>query len=96
MIGAGHDAPWMRDALCVQVDPEMFYPAPGRPDHAVTAKALCRSCDVWAKCLIYALDYENSRDFKARWGIWGGTTPREREQLVRESGGRINTGRGAA
>jgi hypothetical protein len=43
----------------------------------ITTKAVCRSCEVQAKCLDYAITYEE------RWGIWGGYGERARRRLGR-------------
>lgn len=63
--------PWMQDAACTQVDPDMFFPNPG--DHAWDARAICMGCPVQGDCLAYALR-TGQRD-----GIWGGLTPGERK-----------------
>lgn len=70
---------WIEDALCVQIPDaaELFFPQWGRPDTAVDAKAICLRCPVIADCLEYALRY------KIEHGIWGGTSPRQREALRR-------------
>lgn len=64
---------WMADALCAQVDPELWYPEKG--GSTGEAKRICRACPVVEQCLAYAL----SRD--DRFGIWGGTSERERRKL---------------
>jgi WhiB family redox-sensing transcriptional regulator len=40
---------------------------------------VCRSCDVRAECLEYALEHDE------RFGIWGGMSERERRRLKREA-----------
>lgn len=62
--------PWMQEAHCAQVDPEMFFPAPG--DQAWEARAVCAGCPVQTDCLAYALRTGQGD------GIWGGLTPGER------------------
>ncbi|MFW5933710.1 MAG: WhiB family transcriptional regulator [Actinomycetota bacterium] len=42
------------------------------------AKALCRGCGVWQRCLEVALGYPPARHH----GVWGGMTPEERRALV--------------
>jgi WhiB family redox-sensing transcriptional regulator len=68
---------WQDQALCAQVDPEIFFPEKGgsvrRP------KRVCARCDVRAECLEYALDTSQA------FGIWGGMTERERYRLKREA-----------
>lgn len=41
------------------------------------AKSLCASCDVVEQCLQFALDN------KIEYGIWGGTTPEERNPKLK-------------
>ena len=61
---------WRAEALCAQVDPELFFPEQGFPSHH--ARAVCARCPVAAECLDWALAH------RERYGIWGGTTARER------------------
>lgn len=68
--------PWMKDALCAQTDPEIFFPdSDSRDDARADAKKVCESCDVRSDCLIYALTHGE------RFGIWGGLTPAERRKI---------------
>jgi WhiB family transcriptional regulator, redox-sensing transcriptional regulator len=74
---------WAERALCAQADPN-----PGSPDRnqcelSQLAKRICARCAVRAECLEYALSGADT------WGgittgIWGATTPRERDQLRRQ------------
>lgn len=64
---------WMADANCRGVDPDVFFPERGMDTSQV--KAICRACDVQAECLAYALNGHE------RFGIWGGTSERERRRL---------------
>jgi len=66
---------WTTDALCAQVDPELFYPESGAPNR--DAKRVCGRCEVRAECLAYALAN------RERFGVWGGTTERERRRMRR-------------
>lgn len=66
---------WMRDGMCAQVDPELFFPD---KSGAREAKLICRGCPVQELCLQYALDN------KEHWGIWGGTSERERQKIRRD------------
>jgi WhiB family redox-sensing transcriptional regulator len=61
--------------LCAQVDPEIFFPEKGGSTR--DPKRVCRSCEVRAECLDYALEHEE------RFGIWGGMSERERRGLRR-------------
>ncbi|MEU6758016.1 WhiB family transcriptional regulator [Streptomyces sp. NPDC046685] len=65
---------WMAEGLCAQTDPESFFPEKG--GSTATAKRVCAACGVRADCLDYALT-TGERD-----GVWGGTSERERRQLL--------------
>lgn len=67
--------PWAADALCAQVDPELFYPEKG--GSTTEAKAICARCPVAAECLDYALALPLRHDY----GIYGGTSPKQRRRL---------------
>jgi WhiB family redox-sensing transcriptional regulator len=67
---------WQTHALCTQVDPEIFFPERGGSSKA--ARSVCAQCDVRTQCLEYALNN------KEQFGIWGGTSERERRRLRRE------------
>ena len=68
---------WRDRGLCAQTDPEAFFPEKGGSTRA--AKAVCRSCEVAAECLEYALAHDE------RFGIWGGMSERERRRLRRQA-----------
>lgn len=70
------DGTWREAALCAQTDPEAFYPDKGGSTRE--ALAVCRRCPVQGPCLEYALVHDE------RFGIWGGTTERQRRRLRRE------------
>ena len=72
------DLGWQDRALCAQTDPEAFFPEKGGSTRE--AKRVCRSCDVRAECLEYALENDE------RFGIWGGLSERERRRIKREAG----------
>ena len=71
----------LREALCAQTDPEAFFPG---PDSYWTtpryAKEICGRCPVKLDCLAWALE-NNERE-----GVWGGTTPKERQRLRKNMG----------
>ena len=69
---------WQDKALCAQTDPEAFFPEKGGSTRE--AKRVCRSCEVRAECLEYALEHDE------RFGIWGGMSERERRRLKRQAG----------
>lgn len=73
------DQLWRRFALCRGQGPTQFYPNPGAGViQAVRASvAVCKQCPSRVACLNYALD--NDEDY----GVWGGTTERQRRMLKR-------------
>jgi WhiB family redox-sensing transcriptional regulator len=66
---------WQDRALCAQTDPEAFFPEKGGSTRE--AKKVCRTCEVRADCLEYALEHDE------RFGIWGGLSERERRRIKR-------------
>jgi len=72
--------PWRHQAACKDQDPEYWFPvdAPGRTPAHRRAISICQSCPVQAKCLTWALD---NHEF---YGIWGGTTARQRADMRRD------------
>ena len=71
---------WARHAACKDLEPEdadkMFFPERGGKGNA--GRALCRRCPVAEQCLELALTEGEA------FGIWGGTSERERRVLRRE------------
>lgn len=67
---------WTERAVCLQTDPEAFYPGQGEP--VEPAKELCRSCEVRLSCLARALDLADD------WGIWGGFSAEGRAAVRRQ------------
>jgi WhiB family redox-sensing transcriptional regulator len=76
--------PWMTDALCTQMNPEMFYPDAGLGASMQTqfAKEACAMCPVRLSCLAYAMEMEGDLQKQYRHGIWGGLTPKQRHKLA--------------
>lgn len=68
-----------KQGSCSTADPEMFFPE-GKEHIALirSAKSICAECPVASLCLDYAVNTK-------QWGIWGGTTMKERKLLKRES-----------
>lgn len=65
----------IEDALCAQIDPELFFPDKGGSN--AQAKEVCKACSIRPECLLEAIE----NDF---WdGIWGGTSVRERQAFKR-------------
>lgn len=67
---------WQTNARCTEVDPEIFFPERGGSSKA--ARQVCNNCQVRDICLEYALNN------KEQFGIWGGTSERERRRLRKE------------
>ncbi|MBK5228106.1 MAG: WhiB family transcriptional regulator [Actinobacteria bacterium] len=67
---------WQERARCHEVEPEIFFPERGGSSKA--ARSVCSQCTVREECLEYALNN------KEQFGIWGGTSERERRRLRRE------------
>lgn len=66
---------WMARGACNGLDADLFFPPRGGPDNE--ARRACGGCPVREECLDFALVGEE------RFGIWGGTSERERRKLRR-------------
>lgn len=76
--------PALNGAACrdlPEADKSIFFPPPGTAYKR--ALRICKSCPVKAECLEWALTWE-LRDDHEFYGIYGGTTARERERLYRQ------------
>ncbi len=80
-IASADAEPWEDRALCAQTDPEAFFPEKGGSTRE--AKRVCRSCEVRAECLEFALAHSDGPYGFGRFGIWGGTSDQERRRLRR-------------
>ncbi len=67
---------FMAFGACRGADPDLFFPEQGVS--LEPAKRICGDCAVKDECLEYALDN------RERFGVWGGTSERERRRLRRE------------
>lgn len=75
---------WRARAACRSVPVDVFFPVrpggrgggPARIAHE-RAIAICRTCPVTYQCLWYALDNDEP------YGVWGATTPDDRQALQR-------------
>jgi WhiB family transcriptional regulator, redox-sensing transcriptional regulator len=70
-VGTG----WMASARCRNRDPEVFFVRGASQSRR--ALRICQRCQVREDCLRYALDNE------IEFGIWGGTTERQRRRMSR-------------
>jgi len=64
---------WMDEGLCAQTDPEEFFADKGGSTRL--AKRVCRRCPVRRDCLRFAMEHSE------KFGVWGGTSERERRHL---------------
>lgn len=71
--------PWVGDARCAEVDPDIFFPSKGEVPIADLARTVCGGCPVADECLSFALRTDQ------RYGIWGGLTTRQRRSLAKRS-----------
>lgn len=75
---------WQDNAACQGMDSVTFYAKDGQRASSLRrqerdAKTVCRPCPVIQHCLKYALDTREA------WGVWGGTTARERQHILANS-----------
>lgn len=70
---------------------EVTLPCATDPDHwyspkivdQESARAGCMRCPIRLECLEAALRYEGQLDSGGRYGVWGATTPQQREAIAR-------------
>jgi len=82
--------PWeFEEPVCAEVGTEIFFPRDrddpdaGRlVDTTREAKRICQTCPHMAECAEWAIQREPH-------GVWGGTSPRERQNLRRKLGIRV-------
>jgi WhiB family transcriptional regulator, redox-sensing transcriptional regulator len=75
-----YPADWRSAGACLTADPDIFFPisSAGRAsEQIVLAKAICKHCPVQRKCLDFAQEHALA------YGIWGGTTPEDRQRALR-------------
>lgn len=65
--------PWQDDALCAQIDPDLFFPESGDWLAARQAKEICAACPVAEQCLGVGMRFN--------YGIFGGLTPSQRREI---------------
>jgi hypothetical protein len=74
---------WWRQAACLGVGNEVFYPE-GRGIHYTEARLICQACPVQAECLLKTLTEEGFQVARAlRHGFAGGLMPKERTTFGR-------------
>lgn len=67
---------WHAYALCGEAGGDGWFPEDG--EHPGIAKRVCYGCPVRGECLNDALDRGD------RHGIWGGYSPKERQEILRQ------------
>lgn len=70
-------ANWRSAAACLSADPDLFFPISntGPAEKQIArAKTICAGCGVRRECLEFALSHDQV------YGIWGGTTPEDRQR----------------
>jgi WhiB family redox-sensing transcriptional regulator len=70
--GVAESEAWMAQAVCKEVDPELFFVSDHDTLGVRRAKNVCATCPVRAECAGYAIQRVELQ------GIWGGLTTRER------------------
>jgi WhiB family redox-sensing transcriptional regulator len=68
---------WRAEGACLTADPDLFFPiSPAGPGEMqiTRAKSICAGCEVQRQCLEFALAHDQV------YGIWGGTTPEDRQR----------------
>lgn len=80
---------WTQDAMCAQVDPELFFPTTGASSEP--AKTICATCPVVEECLEYAESFEageqGTQTSYGPFGVYGGRSANERRKAMRERRG---------
>ena len=77
MTATGNAANWRSAGACRSADPDLFFPisSAGLGDRQIAhAKMICAGCQVQRECLEFALVHGQV------YGIWGGTTPEDRQR----------------
>jgi WhiB family transcriptional regulator, redox-sensing transcriptional regulator len=77
MTTTGIAANWRSAGACLSADPDLFFPISSRgpgEEQIARAKMICAGCSVRRKCLEFAVSQHLS------YGIWGGTTPEDRQR----------------
>jgi len=77
-------ATWRDQALCADMDTDIWFEGLSSHGRVDKLRAICAQCPVSAQCLEFAV-----ANF-IPWGVWAGTTPRERLN-IRKSGNRLGS-----
>jgi WhiB family redox-sensing transcriptional regulator len=77
MTVTGSAMNWRAAGACLTADPDLFFPissAGPAAQQIARAKTVCAGCDVRRQCLEFAMANDQV------YGIWGGTTPEDRQR----------------
>ncbi len=77
MTATGSATNWRAAGACLSADPDLFFPisASGPAEKQIArAKMICAGCRVRPECLAFAVAHDLT------YGIWGGTTPEDRQR----------------
>jgi WhiB family redox-sensing transcriptional regulator len=77
MTATGSAVNWRSVGACLSADPDLFFPIStiGPAEQQIArAKTICAGCGVRQECLEFALTHDQT------YGIWGGTTPQDRQR----------------
>jgi WhiB family redox-sensing transcriptional regulator len=80
MTTTGSVPNWQSAGACLAADPDLFFPISTRglaAKQIARAKMICAGCKVRAQCLEFAMSHDLTH------GIWGGTTPEDRQRARR-------------
>jgi WhiB family redox-sensing transcriptional regulator len=72
---------WMAQGQCRSTNTDSFFPSHSLGVEA--AQRLCAECPVRSECLDYALLHRIDH------GVWGGTSERERQRIIRQRRGAV-------
>lgn len=72
------DSDWTKRVACGDMSKEVFFPIDSDEVAVKNAKNVCDVCEVRGICLEYALNNV------IEYGVWGGTSEKERRILIRE------------
>jgi WhiB family redox-sensing transcriptional regulator len=80
MTTTGSATNWRAAGACLTADPDLFFPISTKgpaEQQIIRAKTICAGCGVRRECLEFALSHD------LVYGIWGGTTPEDRQRARR-------------
>ncbi|NNF70223.1 MAG: WhiB family transcriptional regulator [Acidimicrobiia bacterium] len=71
------ERPWLVFGACRQGDADVFFP--DSKSQEAEALRICATCPVRDECFAYAIEARET------YGVWGGTTEKQRRRLLRRS-----------